>query len=99
MKITTLKEVKLQVKAIFLVLFKNSDKLHKQWGIIFGVFAAQQVNEICNSSKTKEWFYVHRNQYEADDLTRYKEFYNFYLKLDQISFTKKFSQKVLAYIP
>ena len=99
MKITTLEEVKLQVKAIFLVQFKNSDKLHKQWEIIFGVFAAQQVNEICNSSKTKEWFYVHRNQYEADDLTRYKEFYNFYLKLDQISFTKKLSQKVLAYIP
>ena len=42
----------------------------------FRVFIAHRVNEIRNSSKTEEWFYLPRNQTVADDLTRYKVFEN-----------------------
>ena len=37
---------------------------------------AHRVNEICNSFKTEEWFYVATNQNVADDLRRYKGFNN-----------------------
>ena len=42
----------------------------------FGVFIAHGINEIRNSFKTKQWFYVPTNQNVADNLTRYKGFDN-----------------------
>ena len=40
------------------------------------VFIAHKVNEICNSSKMEEWFYVPTNQNVADDFPHYKGFDN-----------------------
>ena len=42
----------------------------------FGVFIAYRVNEIRNSCKTEECFYVPTNENIADDLTQYKGFDN-----------------------
>ena len=77
MKATILDEVKLQVKAVFLqcdsktvINYLNNEKTN------FSVFIAHQVNEIRNSSKTEEKFYLPTSQNVADDLTRYKGFDN-----------------------
>ena len=101
MKATILDEVKLQVKTVFLwcdsntvINYLNNEKTN------FNVFIVHQVNEIRNSSKTEERFYVPTNQNVADDLTRYKGFDNLSTDqngaLDQTPFTKKLPQKFLA---
>ena len=62
MKATIFEDVKLQVKVVFLLCDSKTDKLHKQWENQLGVFIARRVNEIRNSLKTEEWFYVPKNQ-------------------------------------
>ena len=77
LKAAMLEEVKLQVKAVF--LWCNSKTVInyiKNEKTNFWVFIAYRVNEIRNSCKTEECFYVPTNENIADNLTQYKGFDN-----------------------